>query len=59
MDAPTSTAPLAEPAAAASASQTPDWPAPPPMRIVTKGWWWRPDEFATADELEQADKARR
>jgi hypothetical protein len=28
------------------------------MQIITKGWWFRPDEEATADELEQADLER-
>ena len=26
------------------------------MQVVTKGWWSRPDEAATANELEQADE---
>jgi predicted RNA binding protein YcfA (HicA-like mRNA interferase family) len=30
--------------------------APPPMQVVTKGWWTLRDEEATADELEKADK---
>ncbi len=30
-------------------------PLAPPMQIVTKGWWWRPDEEATVDQLEKAD----
>ena len=34
-------------------------PPPPPMQIVTKGWWLRPDEAATADELEKADDEHR
>jgi hypothetical protein len=34
-------------------------PPAPPMQIVTKGWWSRPDEEATADELEKADNERR
>jgi len=29
------------------------------MQIITKGWWSRPDEEATADELEKADNERR
>ncbi len=36
----------------------PRLPAAPPMQIITKGWWFRPDEEATADELEQADLER-
>lgn len=31
-------------------------PPAPPMQIITKGWWPRPDEEATADELEKADQ---
>jgi hypothetical protein len=34
-------------------------PPAPPMQIITKGWWLRPDEEATADELEKADHERR
>ncbi len=34
-------------------------PTPPLMRIVTKGWWNRPDEYATAEDLEKADNERR
>ena len=30
-------------------------PPAPPMQIVTKGWWLRRDEQATADELEKSD----
>jgi hypothetical protein len=26
------------------------------MRIVTKGWWWRPDEEATVEELAKANR---
>jgi hypothetical protein len=26
------------------------------MQIITKGWWPRPDEEATAAELQQADQ---
>jgi len=36
-----------------------DVPLPPPMQIVTKGWWNRPVEYATAEELEKADHERR
>ncbi len=29
----------------------------PPMRVVTKGWGWpRPDEEATVEELEKANR---
>ncbi len=34
-------------------------PAPPPMQVVTKGWWTLRDEQATVDELERADNERR
>jgi hypothetical protein len=30
-------------------------PAPPPMQVVTKGWWVLRDELASVDELERAD----
>lgn len=33
---------------------SPRLPPAPPMQIVTKGWWWRPDEETTADELVRA-----
>jgi hypothetical protein len=29
------------------------------MQIVTKGWWDKPVEYATAEELERADNERR
>ncbi len=29
-------------------------PQPPPMQIITKGWWLqKPDKYATAEELEE------
>jgi hypothetical protein len=31
-------------------------PAPPPMRVVTKGWWVLREEEATVEELEKADR---
>lgn len=31
-------------------------PAPPPMQVVTKGWWVLRDEQASVDELERADR---
>jgi hypothetical protein len=34
-------------------------PAAPPMQIITKGWWSRPDEEVTAEELERADQVAR
>jgi len=34
-------------------------PSPPPMRVVTKGWWVLREEKATVEELEQADNERR
>jgi hypothetical protein len=37
----------------------PHIPPAPPMQIITKGWWPRPDEEATADELQQADDLER
>ena len=30
-------------------------PSPPPMRVVTKGWWVLREEKATVEELERAD----
>jgi hypothetical protein len=30
--------------------------APPPMQVVTKGWWVLRDEQASVDELERADR---
>jgi len=33
-------------------------PAPPPMQVVTKGWWVLRDELATVEELEAADRER-
>ena len=32
---------------------------PPPMQVVTKGWWVLRDEQASVAELEQADRPRR
>jgi hypothetical protein len=29
------------------------------MQIITKGWWSRPDEEVTAEELERADQVAR
>jgi hypothetical protein len=31
-------------------------PAPPPMQVVTKGWWVLRDEQASVDELEREDR---
>jgi hypothetical protein len=31
-------------------------PAPPPMQVVTKGWWVLREEQASVDELERADR---
>jgi hypothetical protein len=33
-------------------------PAPPPMQVVTKGWWVLREEQATVDELERAEHDR-
>jgi hypothetical protein len=33
-------------------------PAPPPMQVVTKGWWVLRDEQASVDELEGSDRDR-
>ncbi len=32
-------------------------PAPPPMQVVTKGWWTLRDEQASVEDLERLDRA--
>lgn len=34
-------------------------PAPPPMQVVTKGWWVLRDEEASVDDLERVDREQR
>jgi hypothetical protein len=34
-------------------------PTPPPMQIVTKGWWVLRNEEATVDEVERVDHEQR
>ncbi len=34
-------------------------PAPPPMQVVTKGWWVLRDDQKSVDELEMAERERR
>lgn len=34
-------------------------PTPPPMRLVTKGWWVLREKRATAEEIAAADRAQR
>jgi hypothetical protein len=33
-------------------------PVPPPMQVVTKGWWGSPDQYETAEDLERAENER-
>jgi hypothetical protein len=32
--------------------------SPPPMRVVTKGWWTMREETKSVDELEREDRKR-
>lgn len=45
--------------AVVTAKWVPHLPPSPPMLIVTKGWWYRPDEEATVEELEAREERAR
>jgi len=47
-----------QPPQVAELVQRPRLPPPPPMRVVTKGWWTMREEQVSVEDLEKANHER-